>query len=123
MLFFCLGPVCVENITIPEHSTKTETLTDNIVGQIIKIQCLTGYEFPSNPVQYTAPTAAPFQSPLSPMAMTESQWSQWSLWSPCSVTCGSGARYRYRDCQVEGMCMGNFMEQGNCDEGACRKFI
>ena len=119
--FLTLGPACVKNITIPEHSTKTETLADNIIGQTIKIQCWTGYEFPSNPVQYSAPTAAPSPAPLSPITLTESQWSNWGPWTLCSVTCGPGDIYRYRDCQVEGMCRGDFREQGTCDEGTCRK--
>ena len=116
----CAGPVCTEEISLPEHSTKTETMTDNLLGQTVTITCNTGYEFPSAPETFTAPSA-PVVTALSPLILTQGQWSAWGAWSPCSVTCGAGTMTRYRDCGQEGMCVGNIKETQDCDEGDCGK--
>ena len=105
------------------HSTQTQTKTDNLEGQVITITCDMGYEFPSAPEPYAPPPAPVTPPPLAPLTMTESQWSDWAQWSLCSMTCGAGAQTRYRDCQQEGMCVGNFKESQNCNLGSCRKLL
>ena len=114
------GPVCTEEITVPEQATKTESMTENLVGQTVTMTCNTGYEFPNPPETFTPPTA-PVVTPLSPVTLTQAEWSDWGSWSPCSVTCDSGTRTRYRDCDQEGMCVGNTKESQDCDAGTCGK--
>ncbi|XP_013391772.1 A disintegrin and metalloproteinase with thrombospondin motifs adt-1 isoform X3 [Lingula anatina] len=47
-------------------------------------------------------------------------WNPWSSFSPCSATCGTGTRYRSRNCPLDGACIGGeARETIPCDAGAC----
>uniref|UniRef100_A0A5S6QYL3 Peptidase M12B domain-containing protein n=1 Tax=Trichuris muris TaxID=70415 RepID=A0A5S6QYL3_TRIMR len=45
-------------------------------------------------------------------------WSSWGEWTPCSTTCGTGARARYRKCII-GNCPGSYNEVQQCEMPAC----
>ncbi|KFD55901.1 hypothetical protein M513_03340 [Trichuris suis] len=49
-------------------------------------------------------------------------WSSWSEWTPCSTTCGTGARARYRKCII-GNCPGSYNEVQQCEMPACGHWI
>lgn len=48
-------------------------------------------------------------------------WGEWSEYSPCSVTCGSGSRFRNRVCSSGNSadCPGEETQTVDCDEGTC----
>lgn len=53
-------------------------------------------------------------------------WSLWSQWSKCNVTCGGGARTRYRTCMRNNIqradvsnCVGDVMDRGSCGTPSC----
>ena len=97
-------------------------LRSALLGVSITIQCNYGYEFPSRPEAYTPPPPPAAVTPLAALtALTEGSWSAWGEWSSCSVTCGTGVQKRWRDCDQEGLCKGNYMEENSCDAGTCRK--
>ena len=54
------------------------------------------------------------------------EWSCWSDWSACSVSCGSGQRYRSRVCQNKGspsdvgaICDGDDISRQACEMPSC----
>ncbi|KXJ14578.1 Coadhesin [Exaiptasia diaphana] len=54
-----------------------------------------------------------------------STWSAWSTWDHCSVTCGGGIKYRYRQCNKQRprnggiSCRGKGRESEICNTNAC----
>ncbi|XP_067126265.1 uncharacterized protein gogo isoform X1 [Centruroides vittatus] len=53
---------------------------------------------------------------------SSTEWSQWSEWSPCSSTCASGVRSRYRLCNVaddDGNCQGRPVQTEACSNSDC----
>ena len=77
---------------------------------------------------------------MQPILLTaEAHWGPWGDYSTCSVTCGFGEQYRYRDCQVTRKytyvssqyhhnerphstteCEGDNQEKRACDVGCCK---
>lgn len=54
----------------------------------------------------------------------DGQWGAWAAWQGCSVTCGSGSRRRYRNCDNPSpdfggaACAGDSFEQEACSTGS-----
>ncbi|XP_013386999.1 uncharacterized protein LOC106156341 [Lingula anatina] len=58
----------------------------------------------------------------------EGDWSEWLGWNPCSVTCGTGHRTRYRKCDsplplLGGTCVGDDHQRKKCTMPECSKDI
>ncbi|KAG2458362.1 SSPO protein, partial [Polypterus senegalus] len=60
-----------------------------------------------------------------PRCRLDGNWSPWSKWSPCTLTCGVGTKFRYRDCsnpapQGGGRgCLGDAEQQRSCNAFPC----
>lgn len=58
-------------------------------------------------------------------SIVDGGWSDWTQWGDCSVTCGGGEKYRYRNCtnpkpQFGGdNCTGHTMEMHECGDTPC----
>lgn len=61
---------------------------------------------------------------VEPCDKMDAAWSEWGLWDDCSVTCGGGARIRFRYCKKHGAsarsgCPGKRYEVELCNVETC----
>ena len=50
-------------------------------------------------------------------------WAEWGSWSVCPVTCGRGAQFRNRECNLhhkKQLCIGNTFENKSCKRVPCQ---
>ena len=53
---------------------------------------------------------------------TESgSWQSWSEWDDCSAECGGGKQSRRRECSTAGLCVGESVEERDCNTESCSK--
>ena len=51
--------------------------------------------------------------------MLRNKWDKWTEWTPCSSTCGKGAKIRTRVCVVNATCEGLNYEYETCINKVC----
>lgn len=110
----------------PPHkpSTIEETRTKRRF-RVIQVDDVTDRE--DYPTMWLDPNKTSFEAPAVKVsgsggrhgARRLESWGPWGVWSPCSATCGSGQRYRFRVCLVQD-CEGRRWELEKCKIRRCR---
>ncbi|XP_044729254.1 hemicentin-1-like [Chrysoperla carnea] len=86
---------------------------------------VTGYDASGNVVKRISKSAIEPQKPNDKEISRNGGWSEWSDWTKCSVACGSGVRFRYRECNnprpLNGgnYCEGSLVNRDRCNEHPC----
>jgi hypothetical protein len=118
------------NGKLKEIKDKTEDFMDTIVMNVT-------LEIDENMEQFTHLDTAVNEvkkhvkniERISVAEKVDGKWSNWGKWSSCSVSCGSGNRYRERSCSnplpsdLGKQCEGNNRQTDSCTQERCRDHI
>ena len=99
-----------ENTMCPTHATQWQEIryAQWQVNPNAHVDCVDGYSLYSH-------------RPLGKVVAVEN-WSTWSSWSPCSKSCNTGIKIRFRECPRGSVCMGDTDETTNCNTDPCGEY-